>query len=151
MVRLGSFTRNNLNKQGFGKLDDEAKSRYALPLRFTPGVGTTLIVIGLALQSPIWLGSMALVTLSGADYPAACLLIWFTTSLFAIYSMSHRCHLRQSRDSFPTFFPLSYWRVRPCPSITGYRCWGLFWEEWLSLGAQSSPPRCGVSDRGSTG
>ena len=52
MVRLGAFTKNNLNKQGFRKLDDEAKSRYALALRFTPVVGTALIVIGLALQSP---------------------------------------------------------------------------------------------------
>ena len=74
MVRLGAFTRNNLNKQGFGKLDDEAKYRYALPLRFTPGVGTTLIVIGLALQSPIWLGSMALITLSGAILPSGMLI-----------------------------------------------------------------------------
>ncbi len=69
MARLNAFTKNNLNKQGFGKLDDEAKSRYALPLRFTPGVGTTLIVIGLVLQSPIWLGAMALVALSGALFP----------------------------------------------------------------------------------
>lgn len=70
MLRLSAFTKNNLNKQGFGKLDEEAKSHYALPLRFTPGVGATLIVIGLALQSPIWLGSMALVTLSGALLPS---------------------------------------------------------------------------------
>ena len=49
--------------------DEAAKSRYALPLRFTPAVATILIVIGLALQSPIWLGSMALVTLSGALLP----------------------------------------------------------------------------------
>lgn len=69
MTPLSPFTKNNLNKQGFGKLDDEAKSRYALPLRFTPGVGTILIVIGLALQSPIWLGAMALVALSGALFP----------------------------------------------------------------------------------
>jgi hypothetical protein len=69
MARLNAFTKNNLNKQGFGKLDDEAKSRYALSLRFTPGVGTILIVIGLALQSPIWLGAMALVALSGALFP----------------------------------------------------------------------------------
>ena len=69
MVKLNAFTKNNLNKQGFGKLDDEAKSRYALPLRFTPGVGTILIVIGLAIQSPIWLGFMALVALSGALLP----------------------------------------------------------------------------------
>lgn len=69
MVKLSTFTKNNLNKQGFGKLDDEAKSCYALPLRFSPGVSTILIVIGLALQSPIWLGSMALVALSGALFP----------------------------------------------------------------------------------
>lgn len=69
MARLGAFTKNNLNKQGFGKLDDRAKSRYALPLRFTPAVGTALIVIGLVLQSPIWIGSMALVALSGALLP----------------------------------------------------------------------------------
>ena len=74
MARLSAFTKNNLNKQGFGKLDDEAKSRYALPLRFTPGVGTTLIVIGLALQSPIWLGSMALVAFSGALLPSGMLI-----------------------------------------------------------------------------
>ena len=69
MARLSTFTKDNLNKQGFEKLDEEAKSRYALPLRFTPAVGITLIVIGLALQSPIWLGSMALVALSGALLP----------------------------------------------------------------------------------
>ena len=74
MARLSAFTKNNLNKQGFRKLDDEAKSRYALPLRFTPGVGTTLIVIGLALQSPIWLGSMALVTFSGVLFPSGMLI-----------------------------------------------------------------------------
>ena len=74
MARLSAFTKTNLNKQGFGKLDDEAKSRYALPLRFTPGVGTTLIVIGLALQSPIWLGSMAFVAFSGALLPSGMLI-----------------------------------------------------------------------------
>ncbi len=74
MVSLSALTKDNLNKQGFEKLDDEAKSRYALPLRFTPGVGTTLITIGLALQSPIWLGSMSLVTLSGALLPSGMLI-----------------------------------------------------------------------------
>ena len=69
MAKLSAFTENNLTKQGFGKLDKEDKSLYALPLRFTPGVATTLIVIGLALQSPIWLGSMALVALTGALLP----------------------------------------------------------------------------------
>lgn len=74
MAKVSAFTKNNLNKQGFGKLDDEAKSRYAWPLRFTPTVGTTLIVIGLILQSPIWLGLMALVTLSGALLPRGMLI-----------------------------------------------------------------------------
>jgi hypothetical protein len=74
MAKLGTFTKTNLNKQGFGKLDDNAKSRYALPLRFTPAVGTTLIMIGLVLQSPIWIGSMALVALSGALLPSGMLI-----------------------------------------------------------------------------
>ena len=74
MVRLSAFTKNNLNKQGFGKLDEGAKSRYALPLRFTPAVAITFVVIGLALQSPIWLGSMALVAFSGALLPSGMLI-----------------------------------------------------------------------------
>ena len=70
MAMVTAFADNNLNGQGFGYLDQEAKSRYALPLRFTPTVGTILIVIGLVLQSPIWLGSVALVALSGALFPS---------------------------------------------------------------------------------
>ncbi|MHB8778155.1 MAG: DUF4395 family protein [Anaerolineales bacterium] len=69
MARLSAFTKHNLNKQGFGKLDEEAKTRYMLALRFTPGAATILIAIGLALQSSIWLGSMALVAFSGALFP----------------------------------------------------------------------------------
>jgi len=74
MARLSAFTKTNLNKQGFGKLDDEVKSRFALPLRFTPGVAAILIVIGLVLQSSIWLGSMAFVALSGALFPSGMLI-----------------------------------------------------------------------------
>ncbi len=70
MVTLRDSTRTNLDRQGFEGLDDGAKARYALPLRFTPGTGTTLIVIGLLLQSPIWLGSMAVVALIGATLPS---------------------------------------------------------------------------------
>ncbi len=73
MARIDAFTKNNLNKQGFGKLDDESKSHYALPLRFTPAVATILIAIGLAFQSSIWIGAMALVALSGALLPNAML------------------------------------------------------------------------------
>ncbi len=69
MKQISTFTKNNLNKQGFEKLNDETKACYALPLRFTPGVSLVLIVIGLVLQSPIWIGAMALVALSGAIFP----------------------------------------------------------------------------------
>jgi hypothetical protein len=69
MARLSSRAKTNLDQQGFGELDDEAKLRYVLPLRFTPAVGTTLVVIGLVLKSPIWLGLMAIVALSGALLP----------------------------------------------------------------------------------
>ena len=74
MAGLSKSTTENLDKQGFCDLDDEAKSRYALPLRFTPGVAATLVVIGLILRSPILLGSMALVTLSGALFPRGMLI-----------------------------------------------------------------------------
>jgi hypothetical protein len=130
MANLSVFTKNNLNKQGFGILDDEAKSRYALALRFSPGVGTILIGIGLVLQSPPWLGSMALVALSGALFPKGMLLdlVW----VFVISSMPIRCHPRQRHADFPTYFLLSYWRVQPFPSISGWRVWGSSWGEWLS-------------------
>ena len=66
MATLSAFTKDNLDKQGFENLTDEAKSRYSLPLRFTPFVATVVIVIGLVLQSPIIVGAMSLVALSGA-------------------------------------------------------------------------------------
>lgn len=69
MARVSAFTENNLNGQGFGYLDQEAKSRYALPLRFTPAVCAVLIAIGLALQSPVWLASLIPIGLSGALFP----------------------------------------------------------------------------------
>jgi hypothetical protein len=69
MAVLSDITRNNLDKQGFVHLDNEAKSCYAWPLRFTPGVGTVLIVVGLTLQSPAFLGIGAIVPLSGALFP----------------------------------------------------------------------------------
>lgn len=87
MARLSAFTKNNLDKQGFGKLDDEIKSRYALALRFSPGVATILVVIGLALQSPVWLGSMALVALSGALLPKGMLI-----DLVYNFSVRHLFH-----------------------------------------------------------
>ena len=69
MAGLSASLEANLDKQGFDNFDTEAKSCFAMPLRFTPAVGTILIVIGLFLQSPIWLGTMALVALSGIVWP----------------------------------------------------------------------------------
>lgn len=65
------FLRHNLDEQGFVGLDDAAKSRVAWPLRFTPAVCVALIVVGLALQSPIVLGAVALAGLSGVLLPRA--------------------------------------------------------------------------------
>ena len=87
MARLSTFAETNLNSQGFEKLDKDAKARIALPLRFTPAVGTTLIVIGLIFQSPTWLGSMALVALSGALLPNAMII-----DLVYNFSVRHLVH-----------------------------------------------------------
>jgi hypothetical protein len=100
MARLSAFTKTSLNKQGFGKLNDDAKTRYSLALRFTPGVATVLIVIGLALQSPIWLGSMALVALSGALLPSGML-------IDLIYNLSVR-HLFGAQPLPPTPRPRQF-------------------------------------------
>lgn len=69
MATLSAFTERNLDGQGFGYLDEEAKARYALPLRFTPVVSVILIAIGLALQSPVWLAALVPIGLSGVLFP----------------------------------------------------------------------------------
>ena len=74
MASLSAFEKANLDRQGFDCLDDEAKRTYALPLRFTPVVGTASIIIGLFLQSSLWLGTVALIALSGAVLPRGMLL-----------------------------------------------------------------------------
>jgi hypothetical protein len=74
MLGAGHTAAANLDKQGFGALDAAAKSRYAVPLRFTPAVGTTLIAVGLVLQSPPWLVAVAVVALSGVLLPGAMVL-----------------------------------------------------------------------------
>lgn len=87
MARLSAFAETNLNNQGFEELDKDAKARIAWPLRFTPVVATTLIVIGLIFQSPMWLGSMALVALSGALLPDAMVI-----DLVYNFSVRHLVH-----------------------------------------------------------
>jgi len=54
-------------------------------------------------------------------------------------------------NSGPTYFQQSCWQVQLHPFISGFHYWGLSWEEWLSLGAQSSPLRSGILDRATTG
>jgi hypothetical protein len=111
MTELSAFTKNNLDKQGFGKLDDAAKSRYALPLRFTPGVGTALIVIGLALQSPVWLGAMALVALSGTLFPSGML-------IDLVYNLGIR-HLFRAPPLPPTPKPRQFSYLLSAVLLTG--------------------------------
>jgi hypothetical protein len=108
---LGSFTRNNLNRQGFGNLSQEKKARYAWPLRFTPAVGTALIVAGMALQSPLWLASMALVALSGAFWPHAML-------IDVIYNVGVR-HLFGAPALPPTPSPRRFSYVMSTVLLTG--------------------------------
>lgn len=67
------FTTANLDSQGFGDLAEGAKYRLRWPLRFTPAVSTALVATGLALRSPIWVGSMAFVALSGVIVPSGML------------------------------------------------------------------------------
>lgn len=67
------FTTANLDSQGFGDLAEVAKYRLRWPLRFTPAVSTALVATGLALRSPIWVGSMAFVALSGVIVPSGML------------------------------------------------------------------------------
>jgi hypothetical protein len=69
MAQISAFTKSYLNMQGYVHLDDETKSRYALALRFSPVVCTTLIIIGVVLQSPIWLGVMTVVAIIAAILP----------------------------------------------------------------------------------
>ena len=108
---VSAFTDNNLNGQGFGCLDQEAKSRYALPLRFTPAVCTILLVIGLVLQSPIWLGSMALVALSGALFPSG-----MVTDV--VYNLGVR-HLFRAPPLPPTPKPRQFSYFLSASSLTG--------------------------------
>lgn len=70
MVYLDATTRANLIMQGFGYLDEEEQARCARALRFTPAVGTALVVAGLLRQSPSWLAMVSVIALSGALIPS---------------------------------------------------------------------------------
>jgi len=125
MAKLSAFTKNNLNKQGFETLDDEAKSCYALPLRFSPGVGTILIVIGLAFQSPIWLGAMVLVALSGALFPKGML-------IDLVYNLGVR-HLFHAPPLPPTPKPRRFSYILSTSLLAGSALSFYFGLSWLGF------------------
>lgn len=66
MAELSGFARSCLNRQGFVGLDDQARARLNLPLRFTPTLCFGLASVGLALQSAAIFGSLAVIALAGA-------------------------------------------------------------------------------------
>jgi hypothetical protein len=70
----GHVVAANMDRQGFQDLDAPAKARYAIPLRFTPAVGTALVVVALVGQSPLGLVALAATALSGALWPRAMLI-----------------------------------------------------------------------------
>ncbi len=111
MAKLSNFESVNLDKQGFSRLDDEAKSRYLLALRFTPGVSITLILIGLAFRSPAWLGSMALVALSGFLFPSGML-------IDVVYNLAVR-HLFHAPPLPPTPRPRRFSYLLSTAFLTG--------------------------------
>lgn len=108
---LNESTKSNLDKQGFENLDEDAKFCYAWPLRFTPGVGTALIVVGLTLQSPIFLGLGAIVPLSGALLPRGMI-------LDLVYNLSVR-HLFHGPALPPTPTPRRFSYLLSTVLLTG--------------------------------
>ena len=131
MAELPDSTKVNLDNQGFCGLSDEMKARYAVALRFTPAVATTLVVVGLVLQSPILLGAMALVTLSGVLFPRGMV-------LDLVYNLGVR-HLFGAPALPPTTTPrrFSYgistvWLAGSAVSYYfDFRYWGSYWGRRL--------------------
>ncbi len=135
MTTLSAFTKDNLNKQGFASLDDAAKSRYALPLRFTPAAALILIVVGLALRSPIWLGAMSLVALSGALFPR-----WMILDLVYNLVVRHLFHA-QALPATPTPRRFSYiistvfLAASALSFHFGWAVWGFIMGGMVAIGA----------------
>jgi len=97
MTELSSLASDNLDKQGFCSLGEEGKARYARSLRFTPAVATVLIVMGLILRSPIVMGSVALIALTGVLFPRGML-------IDVVYNLGIR-HIFRSPQLPPTPTP----------------------------------------------
>ncbi len=69
MARIRMFTSHNLDQQGFDDLSEAAKARYAWPLRFTPAVCIAVVAVGLVMRSPVVVGAVALIGVSGVLFP----------------------------------------------------------------------------------
>lgn len=68
------MTRNDeraLDLQGYGDLPPAEKRRCAVGLRFTPAACTSLVVLGLVLESPLVLALTAIFALIGSVAPRA--------------------------------------------------------------------------------
>lgn len=62
--------RRRLEAQGFCGLDDATLQQLAPWLRWSPAIGTLMMIIGVAWQSPIVLWALAATTLLGAFLPS---------------------------------------------------------------------------------
>ncbi|MEP7370392.1 MAG: DUF4395 family protein [Dermatophilaceae bacterium] len=111
MAPISTFEKTNLDRQGFDCLDDEDKRLYALSLRFTPFVATTSIAIGLILHSSLWLGTMALIALSGALLPRGML-------IDVAYDLAV-CHLFRAAPLPPTPTPRRFSYLLSTILLTG--------------------------------
>ncbi|MDP2342715.1 MAG: DUF4395 domain-containing protein [Deltaproteobacteria bacterium] len=80
-MAITAYMERNLTEQGFGGLNDSAKSDCVLTLRFTPAISVVLIAVGLGIQSPLLLAAIAIVALGGALFPRAMLFDLFYNSV----------------------------------------------------------------------
>src|SRR5437899_8295088 len=70
MATISGYSRNCLNMQGFTELDDAAKARFDLALRFSPALCFALTLTGVVLGSAWLLGLVALSAASALVLPA---------------------------------------------------------------------------------
>lgn len=109
VVVCSPFTRACLNMQGFAALSDEAKAQYTWALRFTPGLCTVLVILGLALQSWPLLFALLAIALVGAIFPAG-----HPFDLVYNYGIRHLFRAEalpptRRRGASPASWPASFW------------------------------------------
>jgi hypothetical protein len=70
MATVSTFSDACLVMQGYVGIPEAAMRQLALAIRFTPAVCTGLIIAGLAMRSPAWLGGIAAIALIGGLFPS---------------------------------------------------------------------------------